>query len=768
MDKLENDHKPEEVAEITSQLRKRPPDKSTQGNIEKDVDTQPRPERNWRSAIHWFRASTFTPEWLTAPWNHPVVGYLFALLLPVGSIILALLLRQIFLTFVLPDVLIVMAILVVAILWGTGPGVLATLWGTILFNFIVLSPRYTWSLDTLQHVFETCFLLVLGMIISLVVSRIEHARAEAVTARKELEAAHVALQRSQGYASRLFDSNLIGILLADHEHIYEANESFLRMVGYNREDLASGGLRWREMTPPDFMPLGEYAIKELYERGECTPFEKEYIRKDGSHVPIFIGAAVIEKDPLRWVCFVLDLTERKRLEQQTHKALYALLAIAKVIVQESDEIDTTQHETSEQPVLAARNVAQHLAELTCSFLGCKRLSISIVEPDTEYLRPLAVVGLTPAQERQWWDEQLQRESRLTDGPDLVLVQRLQADEVVLLDMRQPPWSSFPNPFEIRTLLLAPMSISDRLVGLLALDYGGKEHTYTSEELALAGGVAKLTTLLIERERLLRERAKADARELALRQAKERMDEFLSIVSHELRTPLTTIKGNIQLARLRLRSSLREVPADNAVLQSMLEEIQLMLERAERQTNVQNRMVSDLLDISRLQADKLELRLVPCDLATIVLELVEDQRSTTPKRALSLKMPEGETAPILADPERIGQVLNNYLTNALKYSPVDRPVEVQLKKQENMVRVLVRDEGPGLTPSEQEQVWERFYQVEGIKRQRGASVGLGLGLHICREIVEQHQGEVGVESTKGEGSTFWFTLPFSEPADQEAV
>jgi PAS domain S-box-containing protein len=768
MDKLENDHKPEEVAEITSQLRKRPPDKSTQGNIEKDVDTQQRLERNWRSAIHWFRASTFTPEWLTAPWNHPVVGYLFALLLPVGSIILALLLRQIFLTFVLPGVLIVMAILVVAILWGTGPGVLATLWGTILFNFIVLSPRYTWSLDTLQHVFETCFLLVLGMIISLVVSRIEHARAEAVTARKELEAAHVALQRSQGYASRLFDSNLIGILLADHEHIYEANESFLRMVGYNREDLASGGLRWREMTPPDFMPLGEYAIKELYERGECTPFEKEYIRKDGSHVPIFIGAAVIEKDPLRWVCFVLDLTERKRLEQQTHKALYALLAMAKVIVQESDEIDTTQHETSEQPVLAARNVAQHLAELTCSFLGCKRLSISIVEPDTEYLRPLAVVGLTPAQERQWWDEQLQRESRLTDGPDLVLVQRLQADEVVLLDMTQPPWSSFPNPFEIRTLLLAPMSISDRLVGLLALDYAGKEHTYTSEELALAGGVAKLTTLLIERERLLRERAKADARELALRQAKERMDEFLSIVSHELRTPLTTIKGNIQLARLRLRSSLREVPADNAVLQSMLEEIQLMLERAERQTNVQNRMVSDLLDISRLQADKLELRLVPCDLATIVLELVEDQRSTTPKRALSLKMPEGETAPILADPERIGQVLNNYLTNALKYSPVDRPVEVQLKKQENMVRVLVRDEGPGLTPSEQEQVWERFYQVEGIKRQRGASVGLGLGLHICREIVEQHQGEVGVESTKGEGSTFWFTLPFSEPADQEAV
>ena len=154
--------------------------------------------------------------------------------------------------------------------------------------------------------------------------------------------------------------------------------------------------------------------------------------------------------------------------------------------------------------------------------------------------------------------------------------------------------------------------------------------------------------------------KHSANELALREANRRMDEFLGIVSHELRTPLTTIKGNVQLARLRLRTSLREVPANMEVLRSMLEEVQMMLERAERQTNVQNRMVSDLLDISRLQADKLELRLVPCDLAPIVLEMVEDQRSTTLKRAIHLEMPEGITVPVIADPERIGQVINNYL------------------------------------------------------------------------------------------------------------
>ena len=598
-----------------------------------------------------------------------------------------------------------------------------------------------------------------------------------------------------------------------------------------------------------------------------------------------------------------DITERRHLEQRTREALNALLAMTHLIGQGFENTDGTEDETHKQTGLTAQEVAQRMAEFTRSFLGCQRLSISIIEPETEIMRPLAVVGLSAEQEHQWWKEQQQQESRLVDSPDQSLVQCLRANEVVLFDMTQPPWNSYPNPYGIRTMLIAPLSIRDRLAGILALDYGGAEHLYTSEELALTGAVANLAAMIIERDQLLRqeaemranelalrisnnqmaelialahdaiivrtpksiiiswnlgaerlygwtepevvgrvshellqtcfphsrevmdnllalhgqwegqlthtrrdgsqvivesrqvlvrnesgqpsaileinrditerervqhEREEARANELAWRETKERMDEFLGIVSHELRTPLTTIKGNIQLSRLRLRSSLRELSADAEGLRSMLEEIQTMLARAERQVNVQNRMVSDLLDISRMEADKLELRLGPCDLATIVRETVEDQRSITPTRTIHLALAEEETAPMIADAERIGQVLSNYLTNALKYSPADRPVDVQLTKEERTVRVLVRDTGPGLTTSEQERIWERFYQVEGIKRQRGSSVGLGLGLHICRAIVEQHQGEVGVESTKGEGSTFWFTLPLAMADGQEVV
>jgi signal transduction histidine kinase len=243
--------------------------------------------------------------------------------------------------------------------------------------------------------------------------------------------------------------------------------------------------------------------------------------------------------------------------------------------------------------------------------------------------------------------------------------------------------------------------------------------------------------------------------------KEPVDEFLSIVSHELRTPITSIKGNVQLAKMRLLFAMRGLPAGNDTLVNTLEEIRVMLDRVERQANVQNQLIKDLLDSSRIQSSQLDLQQEQADLITIVHETMEDLQSASPARNIQVIGPAEESIPVLVDAERIGQVINNYVTNALKYSPEDRPVEVQVAKRGNTARFSVGDQGPGLSPSEQGQIWERFYQVEGVKRQRGFAVGMGLGLYICRAIIERHQGEVGVESTKGEGSTFWFTLPIAE-------
>jgi len=449
-------------------------------------------------------------------------------------------------------------------------------------------------------------------------------------------------------------------------------------------------------------------------------------------------------------------------KQHTNEAFRALLAMAQLIGQGASEAtDVAAHGANERMGLTAKEVAHRLAKLTRDVLGCQRLSITIVEPETGILRPLAVIGLSPDQESKWWDEQLRQESRLIDGPDPVLIQRLQANEVVTLDMEQPPWNAFPNPYGIRTMLVAPMAIGKHLIGFISLDYGGAAHVYSSEESGLAGAVGRLAALVIERERLQREQTEARAREIALLDTQEQMDEFLSIVSHELRTPMTTIKGNLQLAKIRLKYAMRGLPADNTKLQDDLAEIEMLLDRAERQVNTQNRLVRDLMDVSRTQTTRLELQQELCDLITIVSDAVQDLRNAAPARTIYTQLPAEETLPIFADAERIGQAISNYLTNALKYSPADRPIEVRLEKEGTMARLAVRDQGPGLSPSEQERVWERFYQAEGVRRQGGFSIGLGLGLYICRMIIEQHQGQVGVESTKGEGSTFWFTLLLAE-------
>ncbi|HEU5198398.1 MAG TPA: HAMP domain-containing sensor histidine kinase, partial [Ktedonobacterales bacterium] len=173
-------------------------------------------------------------------------------------------------------------------------------------------------------------------------------------------------------------------------------------------------------------------------------------------------------------------------------------------------------------------------------------------------------------------------------------------------------------------------------------------------------------------------------------------------------------------------------------------------------------VNDLLDTSRIQAGKLELRVEFADLACLLREVVEEQSQANPGRAIRMHLPATQQALIFADADRIGQVITNYLTNALKYSVAEGPVEVGLEVEEGTARVWVRDEGPGLSAEEQEHIWERFHRVPGIEVQSGSGIGLGLGLYISRAIIEQHHGQVGVQSTRGAGSTFWFTVPLATP------
>lgn len=241
-----------------------------------------------------------------------------------------------------------------------------------------------------------------------------------------------------------------------------------------------------------------------------------------------------------------------------------------------------------------------------------------------------------------------------------------------------------------------------------------------------------------------------------KEAELRRQEFLGMVNHELRTPLTVIQGFLELAMFYIaRLSVTTVGG-----QDDFHKIDTMLRQAQQQVEIESRLVTELLDVSRMEMQKFSLSLDRCDLVPLVRQVVANQQQMVPTRRIELRQPSRTEVPVMADADRIEQVINNYLSNAFKYSPPDRKVLVTMRIEGAMVRVSVHDQGPGLTIEQQQRVWERFYQV-GTARYSDTFQGLGLGLYIVRTIIAQHQGQVGVESIADQGSTFWFMLPLAD-------
>jgi PAS domain S-box-containing protein len=240
-------------------------------------------------------------------------------------------------------------------------------------------------------------------------------------------------------------------------------------------------------------------------------------------------------------------------------------------------------------------------------------------------------------------------------------------------------------------------------------------------------------------------------------AERHKQEALGVVSHELKTPLTAIRGFLDLALLCIERLPEAYPKGTDDLLGKLND---MLMLAQREAELETRLVAELVDMSHMEAPRFELSLQPCNLVTIVQQVVATQRQIAYPRRIELELPPQALVPVTADPDRIQQVLTNYLTNAFKYSPDDGTVWVRLDVEGLMAQVSVRDQGPGLTEDQQQHVWERFYQAESAAR-RGSDGGLGLGLYIARTIIAQHQGQVGIQSHPGQGATFWFALPLAD-------
>src|SRR5947209_9077219 len=236
-----------------------------------------------------------------------------------------------------------------------------------------------------------------------------------------------------------------------------------------------------------------------------------------------------------------------------------------------------------------------------------------------------------------------------------------------------------------------------------------------------------------------------------------LEELMNAVGQELRTPLTTTRGALQQARRLLQHALESPLSDNTL--DLLTKLQGLLMRAERQISAEMRLVGSLLDASRIEANKFELSPGWCNLVEIVRETVTNQQELAAQRLFEQALPVDDLVAVIAEVDRIRQARTKYLTNALKFSSADQPMKLYLEVSDAQACVSVRDRGPGIPASEQSRVWERFQQ--GQRQPVGSGGGLGLGLYITRAIIQQHRGQVGVESHAGKGSTCWFTLPLAD-------
>ena len=233
-------------------------------------------------------------------------------------------------------------------------------------------------------------------------------------------------------------------------------------------------------------------------------------------------------------------------------------------------------------------------------------------------------------------------------------------------------------------------------------------------------------------------------------AERRKDEFISMTSHELKTPVTSLKGFTNVLQRRLKKQ-----GDEQSLH--------YLSRVDSQLNKLTKLVTDLLDMSRMQSGKLDLQLEQCDVDTLVSETVENMRAATVTHKIRI---EGRAnAQIVGDKDRLGQVFVNLLTNAIKYSPRADKVLVHVSRHAEQIIIGVQDFGIGIGEAYHQHIFERFYQVTDPEEK--TFPGLGIGLFISYEIVERHGGKIWVESKKGAGATFFVALPLIQAVDADA-
>jgi PAS domain S-box-containing protein len=514
-----------------------------------------------------------------------------------------------------------------------------------------------------------------------------------ITSRKRLEGA---LRASEERFSKLIDSNIIGVLVTKSEYVMEANDRFLEMLGYVREDLLPGRISCREITPEHYDYLDLRAHEEMLRNGTCSPFEKEFIRKDSTRVPVLVCATVIGGDSSAEALFLVqDLSKQKKAER-----------LVNYIVNASRILESS---------LDDEQILESLANFLVESIA--EACVIYVREDNKLRRVISAAtnrGVIPAM-------------RDVEGNNANLLYL----EAAVKAGRSELWGGIRSE-RIRSCALVPMPARDGGSGLMLLT-SSKDNAFGDDDLQMLHELGRRAGVALENARLYRQ----------ANEASRLKDEFVAIVSHELRTPLTPILGATYM--------LRNERHDERVFNRAIDLI-------ERNAKAQAKIVEDLLDVSRILSGKLRLNWELVDMESVVSAAIDTIRTTSEAKGVHIETHLKPIHNLVrGDNGRLQQVVWNLLANSVKFTPSGGRITIDLEESNGFAEVRVTDTGAGIGADFLPHVFDRFRQEDASRtRMHG---GLGLGLAIVRHLVESHGGSVhALSSGDGQGSTFVVRLP----------
>ncbi len=321
--------------------------------------------------------------------------------------------------------------------------------------------------------------------------------------------------------------------------------------------------------------------------------------------------------------------------------------------------------------------------------------------------------------------------------------------LIILDVQMPGMDGFEVAEVVKGYSRAKetaiifLSAAKADVSMITRGYSTGALDYISKPVDINILLLKVQTFyrIYEQSRALNEMQKKLLEEIEYRKEAERKkDEFISIASHELKTPMTSVKGYLQLLERSIDKN------DPEVFRSRLQKVQNQVEKL-------NLLIADLLDFSKIESGKLKFNKKYFSLEVVLKDVLDVMQQSNPQVKLIKKGTIGEE--IYGDEMRIEQVIVNLISNAIKYAPESEEIHINTEQHDDEIFLSVTDFGMGMSEEHQKKVFDKFYRIEETSER---FQGLGIGLHICQEIIKRHNGKIGVNSAPNKGSEFYFYIP----------